>query len=135
MLRYRHEFDRCVRAAVVGCGGQAFRNILPAFNYAPIDLVATCDLDARRAESYAAQFGARRWYVSLEQLLERENLDAVFLLTGYDEHGLPRYPAQAVQVLEAGHHAWIEKPPAARVDDVERMRDISMRYTLPSAWM
>lgn len=127
MVRYRHEFDRRLRVAVVGCGGQAFRNILPAFSYAPVDLIATCDLDANRAESYASQFGARRWYVSLGELLEKEELDAVFLLTGYDEHASPRYPAQVVQVLEAGNHAWMEKPPAACVGDVERMHEASLR--------
>lgn len=130
MLRYRHEFDRCLRAAVVGCGGQAFRNILPAFNYAPVDLVATCDVEVDRAASYARQFGARRWYSDLDRLLGEQEVDAVFLLTGYDEDGYPRYPAQAAQVLEAGCHVWIEKPPAARVEDVERMREASVRVGL-----
>lgn len=127
MLTYRHEFDRRLRVAMVGCGGQAFRNILPAFNFAPVDLVATCDVDAARARSYARQFGAERFHTDLGRLLELEDLDAVFLLTGYSAASEPLYPAQVTLVLEAGCHVWMEKPPAARVSDIERMHAVGVR--------
>ncbi len=50
---FRHEYQRRLKVCLVGCGGHAFRNILPALNYLPVDLVATCDIDAGRAEAYA----------------------------------------------------------------------------------
>ena len=50
-------------------------------------------------------------------MLEREELDAVFIVTGPDEHGRPRYPALAIDCLEAdGTSGWRSRPlpPAPR---------------------
>ena len=69
-FRFRHEYDRRLKVALAGCGGHAFRNILPALNYLPVDLLATCDIDASRAEAYARTFGAQRSFDSFDQLLE-----------------------------------------------------------------
>ena len=124
-ITYGYEYERRVRVALVGCGGQSFRNILPTFYYAPVDLVATCDIDAERAAVYARQHGAERSYGDYRTLLEKEadGLDAVFLATGYDETGMPLYPVQAPPALEAGLHVWMEKPPAARVEQIEALRE------------
>ncbi len=126
---YGHEYERRVRVALVGCGGQSFRNLLPAFHYAPIDLIATCDIDANRARAYGRRHGAERSYGDYHELLNREadRLDAVFLATGYDQAGMPLYPAQATLAMEAGLHVWMEKPPAARVEQIEALREIRDR--------
>ena len=67
--RFRHEYERHLRIALVGCGGHAYRNILPALNYLPIELAATCDVDQTRAERYARTFGAERAFDSFDRLL------------------------------------------------------------------
>jgi predicted dehydrogenase len=125
LLTYAFEAPLKVRAGFVGCGGQAFRNILPTFQYAPVELVATCDVDKVRAEAYARQFGARANYRDYREMLEKEKLDAVFFATGYDEGGRPRYPEQASYAMRAGCHVWIEKPPAASVAEIEQMQAVS----------
>jgi predicted dehydrogenase len=125
-LQYNFEAERKLRVGFVGCGGQAFRNILPTFQYAPVDLVATCDIDRPRAEAYARQFGARASYSDFREMLDREQVDAVFFATGYDEEGRPTYPEQAAYAMRAGRHVWIEKPPAASLADIERMESISV---------
>lgn len=112
-----------VRAGFIGCGGHAFRNIFPAFQFAAVELVATCDLDADRARAYARQFGAADAYDDHRRLLARDDLDAVFIVTNYDDRGRPRYPDLACDALAAGKHVWIEKPPAATPRDVQRMID------------
>jgi predicted dehydrogenase len=119
------EIEHRLRVALVGCGGQAYRNILPSLHYAPVELVATCDALSGRAESYARQFGAPTWYDSYERLLEQEELDAVLLATGYDADGRPRYPVQAAQALASGRHVWIEKPPAASCAEIEALKAAS----------
>jgi predicted dehydrogenase len=60
-------------------------------------------------------------------MLLKENLDAVFIIVGNDHRGRPMYPAVAVDCLNAGCHAWIEKPPAATCSDIERMMEASNR--------
>src|SRR5258708_4205769 len=124
-IEFAHEVGRRLRVAMVGCGGQAYRNILPSFQYAPLELVATCDVDQDRADAYARQFGALRSYADYAELLESEQLDAVFLATGYDKEFRPRYPAQAIAAMQVGLHAWIEKPPAGSSAEIARMREVS----------
>ena len=114
--------DKEIRAGFVGCGSHSFRNIFPTFQFAPVDLVATCDLDRAKAEAFAHKFGARKAYASYREMLEREQLDAVFVVTGYDETRRPKHVPIVVDCLAAGCHVWIEKPPAASCRDVETMR-------------
>lgn len=112
-----------VRAGFIGCGSHAFRNLFPAFQFTPVDLLATCDLDADKAEQFARQFGADSWYSDHRRMLDEADLDAVFICTGYDERGRPLYPKLAVDCLQGGRHVWIEKPPAASCAEIEEMQD------------
>jgi predicted dehydrogenase len=122
MLKYGFEHgDDRIRAGFVGCGGHAFRNVYPALRYAPIDLVAVCDIQISRAEAYARDFGGQRVYDDHQKMLAAEELDAVFVVTNYDENSLPRFPAIAIDAMQAGAHAWIEKPPAGSVAEIDNM--------------
>src|SRR5436309_14883732 len=78
--KYNFEYERRVRAGIVGCGEHAMRNILPALQYAPVDLVAACDLDRERAEVVGRQFGAQRAYTDFVEMIQREELDAVYMV-------------------------------------------------------
>jgi predicted dehydrogenase len=112
-----------IRAGFIGCGSHSFRNIYPTFQFAPVDLRATCDLDLEKARAFAHKFGARSAYDDYRAMIEREELDAVFVVTGYDERGRPLYPDMAVDCLKADLHVWIEKPPAASCAEIERMQE------------
>lgn len=108
-VTYRYEFTRRIKVGYIGCGGHSYRNVLPTFQYAPIDLVAMCDLDIAKARAFAQQFGAERAYVDYHEMLEKEDLDAVFIVTNYDDNGEPRAAAIAGEVLRTGRHVWMEK--------------------------
>jgi len=124
MIRYNHEYERRLRAVHLGCGDHSFRNILPCFRYAPIDLVAVCDRREERAAAFARQFGAERHYADYERMLGEVRPEIVFIVTGYDAEGRPTYPALAEMALRAGAHAWIEKPPAASTAEIRRLRQL-----------
>lgn len=109
----------------IGCGGHSFRNIYPAFQFAPINLIATCDLNLERAKNCAKIFGAERHYTDYHEMLEKERLDAVFIVTGYDSDGNPRYPKQAMDAMKVGCHVWMEKPPASSSAEIEDMIKVS----------
>ena len=111
-----------IRAGFIGCGSHSFRNLYPTFQFTPVNLVAVCDLDRRKAEAFAARFGAKSAYCTHHEMLAGEDLDAVFICTGYDEKGRPLYPDLSIDCLRAGCHVWIEKPPAASCDDILRMQ-------------
>ncbi len=130
-MPFNHEYKQHIRAAFIGCGRHAFQSILPSFQYAPVELVAICDLVPERAQFCARQFGARRWYTDYAEMLEQEELDAVFVVLNHDASGRPRYAPVAIDVLRAGRHVWIEKPPAstlAEIEDMQAARDEAQRF-------
>jgi predicted dehydrogenase len=112
-----------VRAGFIGCGSHSFRNVYPTFQFAPVRLAATCDADLDKAKAFAAKFGARAAYDDYRKMLDREELNAVFVVVGYDQGGRPLYPDITVACLEAGCHVWIEKPPAASCGEIARMQE------------
>jgi len=110
----------------VGCGGHSYRNVYPTFQYAPIDLVAVCDFDLEKARAYARQFGAKTAYSDYRDMLTKENLDAVFVVTSYErEDGEPQSTKIVLDVLEAGLHVWIEKPQSGKPDNIREMMALS----------
>lgn len=114
-----------IRAGFIGCGGHAFRNVYPCFQFTPVELVAACDLDVEKSREFARQFGAQSSYTDYRTMLEKEDLDAVFIVTGYDKNDRPLYPQLAKDCLNAGCHVWIEKPPAASCADIEMLQQVS----------
>ena len=126
--RVRDEDDgEPIDVGFVGCGGHAFRNVYPTIQFADVNLVATCDLDEERARAYADQFGADRAYTDYREMLTAETVDAVFAVLDYDESGRPKYPAIATDAMEAGCDVWIEKPPAASVDEIDSLLEVEER--------
>ncbi len=117
------------KVAVIGCGSHSFRNIFPTFQFLPIDLVALCDLNIKKAKHYAKKFGASRFYSDYKKMLEKEKLDGVFLILGFDDNtGKPLYPEVACEILSRGIPVWMEKPPSATVEELQKM--IAKNYGL-----
>lgn len=120
-----HEEGKRLKVALVGCGGHSYRSILPSFDYLPVELVATCDIDRKRAEEYAAHFGATTAFGSLDQVIAKSGAQAVCIVVGPRQH-----PDLACQALNAGLHVWLEKPPSIDVAGIDRIlaaRDASGR--------
>jgi predicted dehydrogenase len=118
-MRYSYEYDRKLQVGYIGAGEHSFRNILPALQYAPIDLVAITDHRTERGLAVARQFGARRFYPNHLALLGKETkLDAVMIVVGPDEEGRPRYPELAAEALTAGFHVWVDSPPCISAKEI-----------------
>lgn len=125
-VKFQFEYDERIRCAFIGAGDHAFRNVYPALQYAPVDLLATCDVREDRAEAYARQFGARTHYANHHELLERERPDAVFIVTAYDNStGRVQATDLALDCLRSGAHVWMEKPTAASTAEIEELRKVS----------
>lgn len=133
-VQYNIISDRRIRVGMIGCGWHPYMNILPSLRYAPVDLVATCDVDLPRARNVARLFGSSPdgrcpYYSDYRELLDRESgrLDAVLIVTNYGTDGKPRYPQLASAALQAGLHVWMEKPPGSTVMDVKLLKELSGR--------
>jgi predicted dehydrogenase len=121
VIRYQWEYPERLRAAFIGCGDHACRNIYPCLQYAPVELVAVCDRREERARPVARLFGAAAVYTDHLAMLEQEQPQIVFIVTGYDADARPTYPPLAIDTMRAGAHAWIEKPPAASAAEIAAM--------------
>lgn len=111
-MRLNYEYGRKLRVGYIGAGEHSYKNILPCFQYAPIDLIALADEDKKQGLAIARQFGARRFYPKYEAMLDKEDkLDAVFMVLPLNEEGEPIYHQIAPKILRSGAHVWMEIPP------------------------
>jgi predicted dehydrogenase len=126
-VKFNFEYDTKIKVGFIGCGAHAYRNVYPTFDYAPVDLVAVCDLMPERAEAYRSRFGAQRAYTDYKEMLRKEKLDAVFVVLNFDKEGHPLYPKIVPDVLEAGLPVWMEKPLAYTVEEGERLLELEAK--------
>lgn len=112
------EYENKLRVGFIGAGEHAVRNILPCFQYAPLDLVALTDPDTERGLAVARLFGARHFYPNHEAMLAKEKMDAVVIVVPPDEKGKPRYVELGKATLAAGFHTWIDTPPCWEASDI-----------------
>jgi predicted dehydrogenase len=121
-VTYQFEYPKRLRCAFVGAGGHSYRNVYPTFQYAPVELVAVCDVQLDRAETYARTFGAPAAYDDHHEMLSTEQPDAVFIVTSYTDEGEVQATALAEDCLRAGAHVWMEKPTAAGIAQLDRLQ-------------
>jgi len=107
-----------VRLGFIGCGGQASLLQANVPQVEALDFVATCDLDAGKAERNARRFGAASWYTDYREMIEVEHPDAVGIC------GPPQmHHALGLDCLRRGCHIFIEKPPAITAAQTQELAD------------
>lgn len=99
-----------LRVALLGCGDIGEQNA-GAISRAPnVRLVACFDPLSSLAEDLALRFDVDA-VGSVEEVLARDDVDAVFLAVPHDLHA-----PLAIQAAAAGRHVIVEKPPAQSLD-------------------
>lgn len=102
---------------LIGCGDIARKRVAPALCDSDVcDLVAVSRQRAELAESFAREFGARKWYAAWQDLLKDAEIAAVYVATPVSQHA-----AQTIAAAEAGKHVLCEKPMAINVAECDRM--------------
>lgn len=93
-----------LRVGVIGCGRISVMHLTSIALLEDAELVACCDIKKERAEAVAEKYGVRA-YVSYEDMLDREQLDAVHIC-------LPHYlhSKVACYAFEKGVNVLTEKP-------------------------
>ena len=99
---------------VIGTGimGKAGGNILQRLD--GVEVTALADPSANNLRDAATELGVSATYACYQEMLEREELDAVYVATPDQYHRAP-----VIDALEAGCHVVVEKPMATRQDDAE----------------
>jgi len=100
--------------ALIGCGGMGRHDAKLASAFA--NIVAVCDVDAKRAEEASKQFGDAKAYKDFRPLLERDDLHAVINGTPDHWHTLINLAA-----MKAGKDVYSEKPLTLTIDEGKRL--------------
>ncbi len=103
---------------IIGCGNisTSYLRLAPLFK--GLEVRAVADMNAAMAEARAAEFGVRAQ--SVDDLLANADVDIVINLTIPDAHF-----AVTKKILEAGKHAYSEKPLTLTIEDGLALRDLA----------
>ena len=111
--------NRKVKVGVVGCGVVATAYYLPyLMNMETVDLVAVCDLYETRTEACMRLFGAKEQYQDYYEMIDRADIEAVFILTAPGTH-VPF----TLKAIEAGKHILLQKPMATNMDEARTIAE------------
>ncbi len=105
-----------VRVAVCGAGYWG-PNLIRNFAACPdTELVAVCDRDEARLATVLRGYPGVEGVSEFDELLSRDDIDAVAIATPVDTHA-----PMGLAALAAGKHVLVEKPLAGSVRDAEQM--------------
>ncbi|MEX0776710.1 MAG: Gfo/Idh/MocA family oxidoreductase [Phycisphaeraceae bacterium] len=118
--------DAELRIGYIGCGSHSFRNIYPTLQFVPVQLVSVCSRTLEKAQAFARKFGAENACTDYRRMLEQDKLDAVFVVTGY-ENGHSTHSRIAMDCLAAGCHVWMEKPAPESSQEMRQLADAAAK--------
>ena len=110
-----------VKFGFIGLGRRGLRHLKVASKFEAASIKALCDLDESRIREEARIHGAGA-YTSLDEMLEREQLDVVVIATP-----TPLHASQTLRCLEEGVHVLLEKPIALEMSEVKRLLEAVKR--------
>ena len=106
-----------VRWGLIGCGDVARKRVAPALRDSTLcELVAVSRARSELADSFAREFGARRWSADWHDFLMDYEIDAIYVATPVHLHA-----EQTIAAAERGKHVLCEKPMALNVAECDRM--------------
>ncbi len=107
--------DRPV-VGVIGAGNFSKMTLMPALAKTPARIAYVADLNAAAAGHLGRKFGAQQVVSDYQLILQDPAVQAVLIAVGHNLHA-----RMVCEVLRAGKHAFVEKPLAMNVAEVEQI--------------
>jgi predicted dehydrogenase len=101
---------------IVGCGYVSKVHLDAIRENSNCKIVSLCDLDEKRAKELASSYNVQKVYTDFSQMLQKENLDIVHVLTPPQTH-----ESLSIKAMEAGCNVLVEKPMCVTVEEAENM--------------
>jgi len=105
---------RRVKFAVIGLGWFGEKHCEVLSGIPQVELFSLCTRTESRLQELAKQFNVTHTYTDYNELLANEEIEAVNVVTMWDQHTGP-----ALAALSAGKHVFVEKPMASTLADCE----------------
>jgi len=107
-----------IKIGFIGCGGNARGHMRTLTNMEGARVVATCDLVEDLAKSAAEASNAEAYYTNHKVMLERQDLDAIYLSLPVFAHGEPE-----LDTIARGLPFFVEKPVAISMEIAKRVEE------------
>ncbi len=107
---------RTIRVGLIGAGGIAQTHCRAISDVAGTELVCVADVFKDKAEQTAARWKIPHVYEDYNEMLAKEDIEAVVVATFNQAHRAP-----TIDALKAGKHVLCEKPMAATLEDALAM--------------
>ena len=105
-----------IRLAIVGTGGMAAGHAQNFQAMRGVKVTACCDVDKKIAQAFAAKHEIPAVYTNVDELLSREELDAVDIVASD-----PAHAPLSIAAAKKGLHVLCEKPLTTNSADARRM--------------
>ena len=113
-----------LKFALIGCGriSEKHAEILK-YHLPEADLIAVCDIVHNKAEKLSNKYNVKS-YVSYDDMLEKEDIDIVSILTESGNHA-----KHAIDIVSKYQkHIVVEKPMALKLEDADRMIEVCEKF-------
>jgi len=105
-----------MKFGIVGCGEVSSVHVNAILKTKKAEIVSACDLVKERAENIAKTYRIPRVYTDFSEMLEKEELDVVDVVTSPQTHA-----ALAIKAMNAGCNVMVEKPMCMTVEEADAM--------------
>ncbi len=106
-----------VKIGFIGCGGNANGHMQRLSGLEGVRIVGTCDVQEERAKNAAESYNAQP-YTNHNLMLERDDLDGIYLSLPVFAHGTPE-----LDVIERGLPFLVEKPVAVNMEIARQIEE------------
>lgn len=116
-----------VKWGILGCGDVTEVKSGPAFSLVEgSELVAVMRRNAEKAKDYAKRHNVPKWYSSADDLINDDDVNAVYVATPPSSHA-----ELTIKALKAGKPVYVEKPMALNYDQCKQMIEASVENETP----
>ena len=113
-----------VKIGIVGLGRLGKRHAMNLrFKVPGADLTAACSIVAEELAWAEKELDITETYKDYEEMLEKADLDAVFLVTSSSMHA-----GQSIKALEKGLHVFTEKPMGINLEECRKVENVVSRH-------
>ncbi|MCJ7752424.1 MAG: Gfo/Idh/MocA family oxidoreductase, partial [Armatimonadetes bacterium] len=111
-----------IKIAIVGTGGMARQHAQVFQQIAGCEVVAACDVVAKRARDFAKRYDIPAVYTDVEELLDEVPVEAVAVVTSDAAHA-----PVSLAAIRRGKHVFCEKPLATTYPEARKMAAAAKR--------
>lgn len=113
--------EKKIKWGFIGCGEVTKYKSGPAFQKVEgSEVIAVMSRDGAKAKAYAKERGIPKWYDDAQELIDDEDVNAIYIATPPSSHA-----TYAIMAMKAGKPVYIEKPMAVTYEECCRINRIS----------